>query len=79
MVGVVEYAPYSLLSQTREDEGDLCAAFVSSLFIPYSLLNVVSFNIIHDANEEYIHWMKVIKNESTLFDDSPSCSNKQPT
>ncbi|KAK8799407.1 hypothetical protein WA588_006278, partial [Blastocystis sp. NMH] len=57
MVGAIEFAPYSLLSQAREDEGDLCAA----------LLSVVSFEHIFDANEEYIHWMKVIKAESHFF------------
>lgn len=34
MVGAIEFATYSLLSQAREDEGDLCAAFVLSLSFP---------------------------------------------
>ena len=70
MTGVIECAPYSLLSQTREGEGDLCAAFVSSLVILCRLLSVTSFDVIRDANEEYIHWMKVIKNESIIFGDA---------
>ncbi|KAK8802567.1 hypothetical protein WA171_006246, partial [Blastocystis sp. BT1] len=55
--GVVEYCPFSQMAQTIDGEGDLCAA----------KLKVTAIRICEDANEEYLHWMDILKRECLLF------------
>lgn len=67
VIGFVSYSPFSRLFQTIEDEGEMTKAYhLRFLYYPSSLV-VSSIHEVTDANEEYLHWMEVIRQEKELF------------
>lgn len=67
VIGFVSYSPFSRLFQTIENEGEMTKGYHAFFLCYSSSLVVSSIHEVIDANEEYLHWMEVIRQEKELF------------